>query len=453
MEHLQQIALDRAQGNTPQLLGREEEMLCVQGTVAVYNGLDEKSPRLPGPGMVYLTSHRLCWIDNASAGVGMNQSPAAYAIPLARVAIVEHKSAFFTQSAKIVVHLNREEDGKGDKDVVYPFRNNSNGQGSGSGASVLRFSFRDGGSSKMFAALQGSLRQREWTKKVLTEAEQRIETARQKHGGFSTSNAGVGGIMKRVDKDVEDSAQTISQAFQDLDALMGKAKDMVTLADKFSNKLAAKSKQGDEGNNNSEENEFQAHVVALGIANPVTRATHGSLYHREMAKELARVIAKPLEANGGMLTLTDVYCLYNRARGTELISPDDLLAACKTFDEINRASGGFSGSGEGMMRLRKFEESGVMVLQSYAHSDEGIVVKLKSYFANEEADIKETENGSDVQQRNFEYELYLTPADYANFQAISAVLAKEQLVTAEKAGYLCRDETAEGLRFYRNVFC
>ena len=27
------------------------------------------------------------------------------------------------------------------------------------------------------------------------------------------------------------------------------------------------------------------------------------------------------------MTLTDVYCLYNRARGTDLISPDDLLQA------------------------------------------------------------------------------------------------------------------------------
>jgi hypothetical protein len=32
-----------------------------------------------------------------------------------------------------------------------------------------------------------------------------------------------------------------------------------------------------------------------------------------------------------MMTLTDVYCLYNRARGTSLISPDDLLEACGLF--------------------------------------------------------------------------------------------------------------------------
>ena len=32
--------------------------------------------------------------------------------------------------------------------------------------------------------------------------------------------------------------------------------------------------------------------------------------------------------------MTDCYCLYNRARGTDLISPDDLLEACKLFSTL-----------------------------------------------------------------------------------------------------------------------
>jgi hypothetical protein len=42
----------------------------------------------------------------------------------------------------------------------------------------------------------------------------------------------------------------------------------------------------------------------------------------------------PLQKMGGMMTLTDVYCLYNRARGTELISPEDLLEACQLFPAV-----------------------------------------------------------------------------------------------------------------------
>lgn len=35
-----------------------------------------------------------------------------------------------------------------------------------------------------------------------------------------------------------------------------------------------------------------------------------------------------------MLTLTDAYCLYNRARGTDLVSPDDLMEAVKLFGSL-----------------------------------------------------------------------------------------------------------------------
>ena len=49
------------------------------------------------------------------------------------------------------------------------------------------------------------------------------------------------------------------------------------------------------------------------------------------------------------MTLTDVYCLFNRARGTELVSPDDLLNACQLFDQF-----------DSRMKLRRFD-SGVVV--------------------------------------------------------------------------------------------
>lgn len=34
------------------------------------------------------------------------------------------------------------------------------------------------------------------------------------------------------------------------------------------------------------------------------------------------------------MALTDVYCLLNRARGTELVSPDDLLAAARLMEQV-----------------------------------------------------------------------------------------------------------------------
>ena len=55
-----------------------------------------------------------------------------------------------------------------------------------------------------------------------------------------------------------------------------------------------------------------------------------------------------------MMTLTDAFCRLNRARGLELLSPDDLLGACA---ELNRAGGGSS------LALHTFDGTGVMVLR------------------------------------------------------------------------------------------
>lgn len=98
----------------------------------------------------------------------------------------------------------------------------------------------------------------------------------------------------------------------------------------------------------------------MGIANPVTRETHGSgtHYHMQLAKQLGDMLQAPLEVcvslvlhpkrfkqivvlffvhnifffsyvlpaapstpqeRGGMMALTEVYCLVNRARGMEVM--------------------------------------------------------------------------------------------------------------------------------------
>ena len=61
------------------------------------------------------------------------------------------------------------------------------------------------------------------------------------------------------------------------------------------------------------------------------------------------------------LTLMD---RYNRARGTELLSPDDLLCACEHLTELDVG-----------MQLKRFE-SGVLVIQDKAQSDEAIVARV-----------------------------------------------------------------------------
>ena len=44
-----------------------------------------------------------------------------------------------------------------------------------------------------------------------------------------------------------------------------------------------------------------------------------------MLLQLADFLTPRVDAVGGCMALPDVYCLFNRARGSELVSPDDLL--------------------------------------------------------------------------------------------------------------------------------
>ena len=77
---------------------------------------------------------------------------------------------------------------------------------------------------------------------------------------------------------------------------------------------AATKTEGDTGDNNKENTELQGLLLDMGIANPVTRFSAGSLYHQELAKQLADFLkmGNNLALRGGMLTLHDAFCLFNR---------------------------------------------------------------------------------------------------------------------------------------------
>lgn len=116
------------------------------------------------------------------------------------------------------------------------------------------------------------------------------------------------------------------------------------------------------------------------------------------------------------MTITEVYCRINRARGLELVSPDDVLNACKLLN--------------GPMRLRQYP-SGAIILQLENHNDDQVA---------EDIELQVRETGS------------MSIEECARLKHISVLLASERFFIAERAGKVCRDESVEGLRFYPNLF-
>eukprot|EP00301_Raphidiophrys_heterophryoidea_P027844 c9849_g1_i2.p1 GENE.c9849_g1_i2~~c9849_g1_i2.p1 ORF type:complete len:210 (+),score=46.77 c9849_g1_i2:303-932(+) len=205
----------------------------------------------------------------------------------------------------------------------------------------------------------------------------------------------------------------MAAAFSDLDALMKAASDMVNL----SHRIAEKVKQADD--NPQDKSQFEDMMRDLGIASPVTREMAGSAYDTELCRQLASFLKNILPQQRGIMLLTDVYCFFNRARGVELVSPEDL----------KRAALGLPRLGLGL-HTRTFA-SGVIAVHSSEYSDEKASQRLLEF-----AKTRGCFNEMDCV---FSLELTL-------------VLAREQIQTAEAQGTLCRDETSSGIQYHPNRF-
>lgn len=377
MEFFKRCALSTSQRPVYQ---EGEIGLQIQVGVTIYQG--ERQTRHAG-GVAYLSNFNVYWVgDDMGKSVGQEGARSAIVLSHAHVKEITAQSKF-RGSPKISVSLH-------------------------SSSKELRIGFKAGGRDTFFSKWKAALRDAAWTE-MEADAGPKGLTRRSKE--FTTKGAGISGIIRGVDRKKRETDASLSEAFSDLDALMSKAKDMVALSKRLN---AAQASLSDK-----DASKFNQYMLNMGIASPVTRESAGSLYHSELARQLADFLMVPVKDHGGMLALTDVYCLFNRARGAELISPDDLFRACNLFEDLKLP-----------LRLRSFE-SGVIVVQQASHSDEETAKRIAQMV---------TLKGPQ------------TCAQISRSTRVALALAQEQLETAERFGFVCRDDSFEGLVFYSNFF-
>ncbi|XP_077872207.1 vacuolar protein-sorting-associated protein 36 isoform X2 [Ictidomys tridecemlineatus] len=308
-------------------------------------------------GTLLLSTHRLIWRDQKNHECCM-------AIPLSHIVFIEEQAAGIGKSAKIVVHLHPAPPTK----EPGPFQSSKN--------SYIKLSFKEHGQIEFYRRLSEEMTQRRWENMPVSQS---IQTNRGPQPGRVRA-VGIVGIERKLEEKRKETDKNISETIR-----------------------------------------FKSYLLSMGIANPVTRETYGSgtQYHMQLAKQLAGILQVPLEERGGIMSLTEVYCLVNRARGMELLSPEDLVNACKMLEALKLP-----------LRLRVFD-SGVMVIELQSHKEEEMVAAALETVS---------EKGS------------LTSEEFAKLVGMSVLLAKERLLLAEKMGHLCRDDSVEGLRFYPNLF-
>ncbi|KAK4743040.1 hypothetical protein SAY87_001041 [Trapa incisa] len=372
-------------------------------------------------GLLILTTHRLIWLPPNPVPPG---SKGCY-VPLAAVSHIVSKKSMKSMfaSPRLSFQVSVGPDGRVDtKSLVR-----------GSRSIVMTAVMRGKGDVDSFVAkFWENWRGRAWERD--NEELGSSSSVKSGHesgsgsGGFDSTGmrvVGVAGILRREQEIWESTDKSLHDAFQDLNALMSKAKEMVMLAEKMRLKLLSGSSQAGAANNEEmgSKEEMQDWLLSVGIISPVTKESAGALYHQQLSRQLADFVKFPLERSGGMINLIDIYCLFNRARGTELISPEDLLRACSLWDKFDVP-----------VMLRKFD-SGVMVIQNKSYRDEEVFARIKTLVTKPDT-----------------LRMGISASDAALTLGIAPAMAKEHLLTAESQGLLCRDVSPNGFRFYVNLF-
>ena len=145
-----------------------------------------------------------------------------------------------------------------------------------------------------------------------------------------TKTIGINGLERasaalRLQNDV-----VLQSSFQDLEALMLRAKDLIALAEQFATKLAAVPAS----TSTNARVALEESSELLGLNTPiVTKEVAGGqdAYYAELARQIAEFVTTTasqkeciLKREGGVIPLIDLFAIYNRARGVgnSLVSTD-----------------------------------------------------------------------------------------------------------------------------------
>jgi ESCRT-II complex subunit VPS36 len=314
---------------------------------------------------------------------------------------------------------------------------------------TIKFSFRNGGEKTFAERLRGALVQRKWLLQSAPPVPQASQTPPQ-HGGFARPpdspapmNApprvvGIAGLEQRGAALRQNNQAVIGTAFEDLEALMTSAKEVIKMAEQFAMQ-----------SNGSADGETRKLISdstsALGLITTKDMLGTGSsaeqTYINELSRDLAEYLTDDrkgvLRKEGGIMSLVDLWQVFNRNRnGIELVSPLDFGKAANMWDTLHLP-----------IRLRRFR-SGLLVVQERSRTDEKTIASLLAW-------LRQPYSQSPFVEENAADQAFgrgVTAQETAERFGWSVGVATEELEMAEETGALCRDQCLDGIRFWSNYF-
>lgn len=302
----------------------------------------------------------------------------------------------------------------------------------------VKISFRGGGDKILYERLKGAITQRKWLLQGAPPMPNSNLLAMDNASGGTgepreqarKKTVGIAGLEQRGLEMRKNNELVIGTAFEDLEALMASAKEIVALAESFSRG------GGSEANALLAESASQ---LGLVTTKDIAGSSNESLYLSELSRNLAEFLTDDsraiLRKADGIISLVDLWAIFNRARGgVELVSPMDFEKAARLWEELKLP-----------VRLRTFK-SGVMVVQGKDRTDETTIKALLGWMH----DLHEIPPEQEVPWDWQEFGRGVTSLDAAERFGWSLGVAEEELEMAEERGVLCREEGIEGLKFWEN---
>ncbi|EED18293.1 vacuolar protein sorting protein (Vps36), putative [Talaromyces stipitatus ATCC 10500] len=313
----------------------------------------------------------------------------------------------------------------------------------------IKLSFRGGGEKIFYERLRGCLVQRKWllqnapqipqpSSSPAPEATSSPIPGRSNDTTPKPTAVGIAGLEMRGLEARKNTELVIGNAFEDLEALMASAKQIVSLAETLASESGIAN-----GETTEASTVLSQSAAALGMVTTKDMLGSGAenLYLSELARNLAEYLTDDrkgvLRKEGGIISLVDLWALFNRARnGVELVSPSDFEQAARLWEKLKLP-----------VRLRRFK-SGLLVVQSNEWSDEKVIQQLDRWLQ----DLRYQVPTEGLPWNWEKYSRGVTAQETAQHFGWSVGVAIEELEMAEDKGALCREESIEGVRFWRNLF-
>lgn len=320
-------------------------------------------------------------------------------------------------------------------------------------AESVKLSFRGGGEKIFYERLKGALIQRKW---LLHNAPPVPQPSKSASPGQSVvaglglngssptpprrSAVGIAGLEQRGLQARRNNEVVIGNAFEDLEALMASAKQIVALAETLARESGMTSNEG----STEADAVLSESAAALGMVTTKDMLGSGAenLYLSELSRNLAEYLTDDrkgiLHKEGGIMSLVDLWAVFNRSRnGVELVSPSDFQKAAELWEKLKLP-----------VRLRRFN-SGLLVVQRYDWTDEKTIQQLQDWME----ELRRIPPSEPVQWNWRVFGRSVTAQEAAQRFKWSVGVAAEELEMAEDRGTLCREEGIEGLRFWSNHIC